>query len=93
MNSKKHSLGILYGTDQDTVMLTQKFVGNLINDDEFCKACELLEQNVKCDKCREKVTNFSGNIYFYYTYVSSIKSGCWHIVRNIFLLFLWIRRI
>ena len=65
MSSKKYSLGILYGTDENTVMLAQKFVGNLINDDEFCKACELLEQNVKCDKCRENVSNFSGNIYFY----------------------------
>ncbi|MEJ2295671.1 MAG: DUF166 family protein, partial [Candidatus Lokiarchaeota archaeon] len=65
MNPKKYSLGILYGTDQDTVMLAQKFVGNLINDDEFCKACEQLEQNVKCDKCRENVSNFSGDIYFY----------------------------
>ena len=65
MNPKKYSLGILYGTDQDTVMLAQKFVGNLINDDRFCKACEQLEQNVKCDKCRENVSNFSGNIYFY----------------------------
>jgi hypothetical protein len=65
MSFKKYSLGILYGTEEDTVMLTQKFVGNLINDDEFCKACELLEQNVKCDKCRENVKNFSGNIYFY----------------------------
>lgn len=65
MNSKKYSLGIFYGTDQDTIMLAQKFVGNLINDDEFCKACELLEQNVKCDKCRENLKNFSGDIYFY----------------------------
>lgn len=65
MSSKKFSLGILFGTDEDTIMLAQKFVGNLINDDEFCKACELLEVNVKCDKCREKIHNFSGNIYFY----------------------------
>jgi len=65
MSSKKFSLGILYGTDEDTIMLAQKFVGNLINDDEFCKACELLEVNVKCDKCRENIHNFSGNIYFY----------------------------
>ena len=65
MSSKKYSLGILYGTGEDTIMLAQKFVGNLINEDEFCKACELLEQNVKCDKCRETVQNFSGNIYYY----------------------------
>lgn len=65
MSSKKYSIGVLYGTDEDTIMLAQKFVGNLINDDEFCKACELLEQNVKCDKCRETVTNFSGDTYFY----------------------------
>jgi len=65
MNSKKFSLGILYGTNEDTIMLAQKFVGNLINDDEFCKACELLEVNVKCDKCRENIQNYSGNIYFY----------------------------
>ena len=65
MSSKKYSLGILYGISEETIMLAQKFVGNLINDDEFCKACELLEQNVKCDKCRETVPKFSGNIYFY----------------------------
>ncbi len=62
---KQYKLGIFYGPDPDTVMLTQKFVGNLINDDEFCKACELLEKDVKCDKCREYLGNFSGSIYFY----------------------------
>jgi hypothetical protein len=65
MDPKKFTLGIFYGIDQETVMLAQKFVGNLINDDDFCKACELFEQNVKCDKCRENLTNYSANIYFY----------------------------
>lgn len=65
MDPKKFTLGIFYGIDQETVMLAQKFVGNLINDDDFCKACELFEQNVKCDKCRGNLTNYSANIYFY----------------------------
>ena len=62
---KQYKLGVFYGPDPDTVMLAQKFVGNLINDDEFCKACELLEKDVKCDKCREYVGKFSSSIYFY----------------------------
>jgi len=62
---KQYKLGVFYGPDPDTEMLAQKFVGNLINDDEFCKACELLEKDVKCDKCREHLGNFSSTIYFY----------------------------
>ncbi|MBY8987353.1 MAG: hypothetical protein KGD61_02775 [Candidatus Lokiarchaeota archaeon] len=62
---KQFKLGVFYGPDPDTEMLAQKFVGNLINDDEFCKACELLEKDVKCDKCREYIGNFSSSIYFY----------------------------
>jgi hypothetical protein len=62
---KQYKLGVFYGPDPDTEMLAQKFVGNLINDDEFCKACELLEKDVKCDKCREYVGNFSSTIYFF----------------------------
>ena len=62
---KHYKLGVFYGTDPDTEMLAQKFVGNLINDDEFCKACELLEKDVKCDKCREHLGNFSNSIFFY----------------------------
>ena len=65
MSDKNYKLGILYGTDPDTEMLSQKFAGNLINTEEFCKACENLEQNVKCDKCREHLTSFSSLIYFY----------------------------
>lgn len=61
----QYKLGVFYGTDPDTEMLAQKFVGNLINDDEFCKACELLEKDVKCDKCREHLGNFSNTIFFY----------------------------
>ncbi|MFX0048376.1 MAG: DUF166 domain-containing protein [Candidatus Hermodarchaeota archaeon] len=60
-----YKLGVFYGPDPDTEMLAQKFVGNLINDDKFCKACELLEKDVKCDKCREHLGNFSSSIYFY----------------------------
>jgi hypothetical protein len=62
---KQYKLGVFYGPDPDTEMLAQKFVGNLINDDEFCKACELLEKDVKCDKCREHLGTFSNSIYFY----------------------------
>ncbi|MFW9773086.1 MAG: DUF166 domain-containing protein [Candidatus Heimdallarchaeota archaeon] len=65
MADKHYTLGIFYGTNPDTEMLTQKFVGNLINHEDFCKACEVLEQNVKCDKCREHLTNYSSSIYFY----------------------------
>ena len=62
---KQYKMGIFYGPDPDTEMLAQKFVGNIINDDEFCKACELLEQKVKCDHCREHLRNFSSSVYFY----------------------------
>ena len=62
---KQYKIGIFYGPDPDTEMLAQKFIGNLINDDEFCKACELLEQKVKCDHCREHLRNFSSSVYFY----------------------------
>jgi len=65
MNEKNYKLGVFYGADPDTEMLAQKFVGNLINDDQFCKACELFEQNVKCDHCRENLKNYSGSVYFY----------------------------
>ena len=65
MNAKIYRLGVLYGTDPDTEMLAQKFVGNLINSEDFCKACETLEQNVKCDKCREYAKSFASSIYFY----------------------------
>ena len=65
LKEKNYKLGVLYGTDPDTEMLAQKFVGNLINNEEFCKACEVLEQNVKCDKCREHVKSFASSIYFY----------------------------
>ena len=65
LNAKNYKLGVLYGTDPDTEMLAQKFVGNLINNEEFCKACENLGQNVKCDKCREHVKSFASSIYYY----------------------------
>jgi len=65
LTDKSYMIGILYGTDPDTEMLAQKFAGNLINNEEFCKACEDLEQNVKCDKCREHLKSFSSSIYFY----------------------------
>jgi len=65
MAEKNYKLGIFYGTAPDTEMLAQKFVGHLINDEEFCKACEMYEQNVKCDKCREHVKSFANLIYFY----------------------------
>ncbi|MHA2184690.1 MAG: DUF166 domain-containing protein [Promethearchaeota archaeon] len=65
MIDKNYTIGILYGTHPDTEMLAQKFAGNLINNEEFCKACETLEQNVKCDKCREHLKSFSNSIYFY----------------------------
>ena len=65
MMIENYTLGIFYGKGPDTEMLTQKFVGNLINSEEFCKACENLEMNVKCDKCREHVKSFARYIYFY----------------------------
>ena len=65
LSNKYYKIGILYGTHPDTEMLAQKFAGNLINNEEFCKACEDLEQNVKCDKCREHLKSFSSSIYFY----------------------------
>jgi len=65
LSNKNYKIGILYGTHPDTEMLAQKFAGNLINNEEFCKACEDLEQNVKCDKCRKHLKSFAGSIYFY----------------------------
>ena len=65
LTNNNYKLGVFYGTSPETEMLTQKFVGNLINNDEFCKACEVLEQNVKCDKCREHLKSFANTIYFY----------------------------
>jgi len=65
LSNKNYKIGILYGTHPDTEMLAQKFAGNLINNEEFCKACEDLEQSVKCDKCREHLKSFSSSIYFY----------------------------
>lgn len=65
MMNENYTLGVFYGKGPDTEMLTQKFVGNLINSEEFCKACENLEMNVKCDKCREFVKCYASSIYFY----------------------------
>lgn len=60
-----YKLGIMYGSDPDTLDLTKKFVGHLINDNEFCTACEELEQKVKCDECRKKLESYSNNIFYY----------------------------
>jgi hypothetical protein len=65
MSRVSYKLGIFYGIGPETEMLTQKFVGNLINNKQFCKACELLELNVKCDHCREHLPSFANEIYFY----------------------------
>jgi hypothetical protein len=65
LSNKTYRLGVFYGSGTETEMLSQKFVGNLINNEEFCKACETLEQNVKCDKCREHVNSQANSIYFY----------------------------
>lgn len=65
LSQKNYKIGIFYGIGPDTEMLARKFAGNLINNEEFCKACEDLEQNVKCDKCREHLKSFSSSIYFY----------------------------
>lgn len=65
MMSENFKLGVFYGTDPDTIMLAEKFVGNIINTEEFCKACETLEINLKCDKCREHLTSYASSIFFY----------------------------
>jgi len=65
MLNKKYKLGVFYGSDLETKNLAEKFVGNLLNNDDFCKACEELEQNVECDHCREDFGSFSNSIYFY----------------------------
>ena len=65
MSEKNYKIGIFYGTDNDTIALAQRFVGHLINDEEFCKACELLEQKVKCDHCREHLKGHANSMYFY----------------------------
>ncbi len=63
--NKKYTLGIFYGTDQEVEQLTKRFVGHLLNNDEFCKACEDLEQKIKCDHCREHLRNYGDSIYFF----------------------------
>ncbi len=65
LSQKNYKIGLFYGIGPDTEMLAQKFVGNLINNEEFCKACEDLEQSVKCDKCREHLKSFASSVYFY----------------------------
>ena len=65
MMSENYKLGVFYGTTTETIMLAEKFVGNLINTEEFCKACEDLEMSVKCDKCREHLKSYAGSIFFY----------------------------
>ena len=67
MNTKKdnYTLGVLYGVGPEIEMLTQKFVGNLINADDFCRACEDKTQDIKCDKCREHLKCYSSSIYLY----------------------------
>jgi len=63
--NRNYKVGIFYGIDPDTEMLAQKFVGNLINSEDFCKACENLEINIKCDKCREHLKSYASSIFFY----------------------------
>jgi len=63
--SENYKLGVFYGTTPETIMLAEKFVGNLINTEEFCKSCENLEINLKCDKCREHLTSYASSIFFY----------------------------
>jgi hypothetical protein len=65
MKRRRHTLGVFYGFDLETRKLAEKFVGNLINNEDFCKACEELEQNVKCDHCREDFARFPSSLYFY----------------------------
>ncbi len=65
MMTNKYQLGIFYGVKNDAEKLAQKFIGHLINDEEYCKACELLETHVKCDHCREHLKTFANIIYFY----------------------------
>ncbi len=64
-NEKNFKLGVFHGTNPNTEMLTQKFVGNLVNSKDFCTACETLEINLKCDKCRENLKSHANSIYFY----------------------------
>jgi len=65
LSEKKYKLGIYYGTLKDADVLAQKFLGHLINNEDYCTACELLEQKVKCDKCREHLKSHAGEIYFF----------------------------
>jgi hypothetical protein len=58
-------LGIIYGFEPDTKDLAKKFIGHLMNDSEFCTACEEFVQKVKCDECRQDLKSYSENIYYY----------------------------
>ncbi|MBY8982202.1 MAG: hypothetical protein KGD57_04580 [Candidatus Lokiarchaeota archaeon] len=58
-------LGIIYGSNQDAKTFTEKFVGHLINSDNFCSACEDFDQKIKCDKCRQELNSYANNIYYY----------------------------
>ena len=65
MIEKNYKLGVFYGTDPDTEKLAKRFLGHLINNEDFCTACELLEQKVKCDHCREHLKSYASGIYFF----------------------------
>ncbi len=58
-------LGIIYGSNPDAKTFAEKFTGHLLNNDNFCSACEDLEQKIKCDKCRQSIGSYSKNIYYY----------------------------
>lgn len=65
MKGKDYKIGVFYGTDPDTEDLAKKFVGHLINNESFCKACEEFEENVECDNCREELKSYSNSIYMF----------------------------
>lgn len=65
VQEKNYKIGIFYGKDPDAEKLAKKFLGHLINNEDYCKACELYEQKVKCDHCRKYLKSFSNAIYFF----------------------------
>ena len=56
---------MFYGNDPEIEKLAQKFIGHLINADDFCKSCEDFDDKVKCDHCREKLKGYAPSIYYY----------------------------
>ncbi|MBN1214755.1 MAG: thymidylate synthase [Candidatus Lokiarchaeota archaeon] len=65
LENNKLRLGIIYGSTPEAKTFAERFIGHLINNDQFCTACEDLELKIKCDKCRRGLLSSSDKLYYY----------------------------